>query len=52
MHSGLQENMHLIIGLCDITITSFVKIFPLLSRYDVFLFVITITATDIAKGIQ
>ena len=38
------------LGLCDISIISFIAIFSLLSRYDVFLFVITIIATDIVKG--
>ena len=39
------------LDLYDISIISFITIFSLLSRYDVFLFVITIIATDIVKGI-
>ena len=38
------------LGLCIISIISFIAIFSLLSRYDVFLFVITIIATEIVKG--
>ena len=37
-------------GLCDILIISFIVIFSLLLRYDVFLFLITIIATEITKG--
>ena len=48
-----------VIGLCDISIISFIAIFSLMlfiaifsliSRYNVFPFLITIIATDIAKG--
>ena len=48
-----------ILGLCDISIISFIAIFSLMlfiaifsliSRYNVFPFLITIIATDIAKG--
>ena len=38
------------IGLCDISIISFIAIFSLLSQYDVSLFVIMIIATEIVKG--
>ena len=38
------------VDLSDISIKSFIAIFSLLSRYDAFLFVITIIAIDIVKG--